>query len=99
MQVWSLLGQHQLPAFSAVLSCELEAGGSVGAHLQQVADEIVVVTEGMGTARVNGAEQTLRAGTVVWLPLGAQLELQNDSDSDPLLYLIIKAAPARGEQT
>ena len=91
--MWNLLDQRQLPAFSAVLACELEAGGSVGEHVQQASDEIVVVTGGTGTAQVNGAAQSLSSGSVVWLPLGAQLALQNDSDTDSLLYLIIKAAP------
>jgi quercetin dioxygenase-like cupin family protein len=91
--VWSLAGPEQLPSFSAVLACELEAGGSVGAHVQQEADEIVVITQGSGTARVDGEPQALTPGAVVWLPLGKQLALQNDSDENPLLYLIIKAAP------
>ena len=92
--VWSLIGPRQLPAFSAVLACELEAGGSVGAHLQQAADEIVVVTDGVGTALVDGEAQALHPGAVVWLPLGAQLAIENGSNAEPLLYLIIKAAAA-----
>ena len=88
--VWDLIAKRSLPPFSAVLSCELEAGGSVGVHVQQAAHEIVVVTEGEGTAAVDGVAQSLLPGTVVWLPFGKQLALKNDSESAPLRYLIIK---------
>lgn len=90
VRVVSLLQGASAP-FTAVLSCELAAGGSVGAHRQQDDPEIVVGVTGAGEARVNGAVHVLDASHVVYLPLGAALEIVNRSDHEPLRYLIVKA--------
>lgn len=92
--VWDLLGRARLPPFTAVLACELEPGGSVGAHRQEQFAEIVVFTEGEGSVTVGGAPQPVAAGAVVTLPLGQTLAIRNGSASEPLRYLIIKAEPA-----
>jgi quercetin dioxygenase-like cupin family protein len=89
--VWNLLGRTAAPPFTAVLSCELDPGGSVGRHRQEEFPEIVVGVEGDGRATVNGAAQPLVPGAVVYLPLGATLEIANLSGDAPLRYLIIKA--------
>ena len=89
--VWNLLDRHAGP-FREVLACEMEPGGSVGPHVQVAYDEIVVFTEGTGVASVDGAPTDVGAGSVVWLPRGATLALENRSTSNPLQYLIIKAA-------
>jgi mannose-6-phosphate isomerase-like protein (cupin superfamily) len=93
VRVWNLMGNRAMPPFAAVLACELAPGGKVGSHLQQSADEIVVITEGEGTAHVDGEPQALMPGTVVWLPLGKHLKLENGSQAAPLRYLIVKALP------
>ncbi len=93
--VWNLIGGRSLPPFSAVLACELEAGGSVGVHVQQAAHEIVIVTEGQGTAQVDGETQALMPGSVVWLPFGKRLALQS-ADTGPLRYLIVKVQAVPG---
>ena len=90
VSVWSLL-EHQAAPFTAVLSCELAPGGSVGRHLQEQYPEIVVGLAGHGEARVAGTRHSLDPGDVVHLPLGATLELANLSDEAVLAYLIIKA--------
>ena len=89
--VYNLLGRQSIPPFEAVLACELAPGGAVGAHVQQSAHEIVVITEGEGVAHVDGEPQNLVSGTVVFLPYGKQLTLKNASESAPLRYLIIKS--------
>ena len=88
--MWSLLDQVPAP-FDCVLGCELDPGGSVGAHVQEDCAEVVIVTEGQGDARVSGAAVALTPGVVVPLPLGASLELANASRTQPLRYLIVKA--------
>jgi quercetin dioxygenase-like cupin family protein len=90
VRVWDLLSRRTAPPFTAVLGCELTPGGSVGRHQQQHCPEIVVGLGGEGRARVNGVEQPLLTGDVVYLPLGAILEIVNPS-TEPLRYLIIKA--------
>jgi quercetin dioxygenase-like cupin family protein len=92
VRVWNL-APHQGPRapFAAVLACELDPGGSVGTHVQEHFPEIVIVIAGRGTARVNGSDRVLEPGTLVELPLGETLALENGSASEPLRYLIIKA--------
>jgi quercetin dioxygenase-like cupin family protein len=90
VRVWSLM-PGTVPPFECVLGCELDPGGSVGAHRQEACAEVVVVTEGEGLARVGAAEVRLRPGTAVPVPLGAVLSLQNGSSEAPLRYLIVKA--------
>jgi quercetin dioxygenase-like cupin family protein len=89
--VWDLLGPASLPPFTAVLACELAPGGRVGAHRQEHFPEIVIITEGTGTAVVEGESYALAMGSVIALPLGESLSIANESNEAPLRYLIIKA--------
>jgi mannose-6-phosphate isomerase-like protein (cupin superfamily) len=93
VRVWNLLADHSHTPhpFTAVLSCELDPGGHVGAHVQQQFPEIVVGLSGDGEAWVDGEPTPLGEGDVVYLPLGSTLELRNHSTVAPLAYLIIKA--------
>jgi quercetin dioxygenase-like cupin family protein len=90
VQVWDLLGRPAGP-FTAVLACELEAGGRVGRHVQAHYPEIVIGLSGEGEGRVDGEPHQLGPGSVVTLPLGATLELVNRREDAPLCYLIVKA--------
>jgi quercetin dioxygenase-like cupin family protein len=92
--VWDLMGSAELPPFTAVLACELAPGGRVGTHRQEHYPEIVVVTEGEGTAELDGAACPIAMGSVLSLPLGSTLSLANGSLEQPLRYLIIKAEPS-----
>jgi len=87
--MWNILKQTQDP-FSAALWCELEAGGVVGAHVQQRDPELVICLSGQGAATVNGNIHKLSTGELVSLPLGAVLSIRNEGE-EPLKYLIIKA--------
>src|ERR1044071_8308448 len=90
VRVWDLLRGTAEP-FTAVLSCELAAGGVVGTHVQQEFPEIVIGLAGDGDAIIDGGSHPLRAGSVVFLPLGSTLSLRNRSEAEPLSYLIVKA--------
>ncbi|HET6281093.1 MAG TPA: cupin domain-containing protein [Polyangia bacterium] len=89
--VWNLCDDQPRPPFDAILACELEAGGSVGAHLQEEFAEVVIVVEGEGVARVDGFPMPIKSGAVVQIPLGQTLALDNASPARPLRYLIVKA--------
>lgn len=91
VRVWSLLA-GSAPPFTAALSCELEAGGHVGRHVQEHYPEIVIGLEGRGEARVGGQARPLEPGDLVYLPLGEVLEIRNLADDQSLRYLIIKAS-------
>ncbi|HHO52772.1 MAG TPA: cupin domain-containing protein [Deltaproteobacteria bacterium] len=96
VKVWDLLAGVSMEPFTAVLSCELAPAGVVGRHRQEAFPEIVLGLEGDGVANVDGTEQPLGPGDVVWLPLGSFLALRNRSDQSPLRYLIIKARDTGG---
>ncbi|MCA9493168.1 MAG: cupin domain-containing protein [Myxococcales bacterium] len=91
VRVWDLQAGRPMIPFGAVLSCELDPGGSVGAHRQEHLPEIVIGLEGSGEATVDGVPRALDAGDVVHLPLGSVLAIRNRSDEEPLRYLIVKA--------
>jgi len=91
VRVWNLCDANPRPPFGAILACELEAGGSVGPHVQQEFAEVVIVLEGEGTARVGEAPLGLQPGVVAQIPLGQTLALENGSSRQPLRYLIVKA--------
>jgi quercetin dioxygenase-like cupin family protein len=90
VRVWDLAPSPALP-FAAVLACELEPGGSVGTHRQEHFPEVVIGVEGKGSVLVNGSRTELGSGGVVELPLGHTLSITNESDREPLRYLIVKA--------
>ncbi len=96
VKVWDLLAGAPADPFTAVLSCELAPGGTVGRHRQEAFPEIVVGIEGEGVASVDGVDQPLNPGDVARLPLGSVLSLRNLSDAHPLRYLIIKARQPAG---
>ena len=77
--------------FTAVLSCSLDAGGSVGRHVQEEFPEIIVGLSGDGEAVVDERAHALGSGDVVHLPLGSVLSITNRSSTEPLRYLIVKA--------
>jgi len=89
VRVWNL-GGRPMPPFTALLACELEPDSSVGAHVQQEFPESLIVIEGNGTAYVADDPTPLAPGSVVFLPLGATLALENASSTAPLRYLIVK---------
>jgi hypothetical protein len=91
VRVWSLLDAPLLP-FRAVLACELSPAASVGVHVQEQCPELVIGVSGVGSVAVNGVASRFGPGTVVELPLGHTLALENDSDHEPLRYFIIKAS-------
>ncbi len=91
VSVWDLMQGQPAPPFGAVLSCELEGGGRVGAHKQEQLPEVVIGLEGEGEATVDGEVRPLGPGDLVHLPLGSVLTLTNRSATAPLRYLIVKA--------
>ncbi len=90
VRVWSLL-RTAMPPFDCALGCELDAGGSVGVHVQEKCSEIIICIEGTGEACVDDEVTTLGPGVVVALPLGRTLALSNTSSTHPLRYMIVKA--------
>src|SRR5689334_18273855 len=91
VKVWDLLGALQALPFSAILYCELEAGGAVGAHRQERDPEFVLALDGVARVTVGERMRALAAGQLVYLAQGEILALQNASNEQPFRYLIVKA--------
>lgn len=91
VEVADALAGAPLPSFPAVLACSLAPGGSVGAHVQDGYDEVVVFTGGAGRVEVDGVGRAVVAGDVVGLRCGAVLAIANAADDAPLCYVIAKA--------
>lgn len=89
VRVWNAIARPIAP-FRAMLACELDPGGSVGAHVQADFAELVIVVSGSGRARVGGETAELSSGVVLQLPLGDTLSLENVSATEPLRYFIVK---------
>ncbi len=91
VRIWDLFGSTHLPPFESVLACELDPGGTIGAHRQPTADELLIVIEGSAVAGVDGEQRHAEAGSLVALPLGSLMTLENRDPDRPLRYLIVKA--------
>jgi len=89
--IWNLMGARQMVPFSALMLCELSAGGTVGSHVQQTSHEMLLVVDGEGEATVGKTTHPLQPHVVIHLPLGETLALKNTSPNAGLRYLIIKA--------
>ena len=92
---WSRLPRGAHP-FSAAIWCELTPSGRVGAHRQQRDPEILLSIEGEGEVLVGGAAHRFTRGDVVFVPAGEVLEIRNLSQTDTLVYTIIKAERSNG---
>ena len=90
VRVWALTARPAQP-FTAILACELEAGASVGPHVQEHDPEIVIAISGSGTVSVNGVAASFSSGQVIELAHGHTLAIDNTASTDPLRYLIVKA--------
>ena len=92
VQIWNCLPSASCHPFTAALWCELEPGGHVGRHRQTTYPEVILCVGGTGRAIISDQTHPMVRGTLVHLPLGANLSLHNDSAETPLEYVIIKAA-------
>ena len=91
VRVWDLLAGRPLAPFSAALACALEAGGSVGPHVQQHDPELVLCAQGDGEILVDGHARPFTPGEIALLPQGCSLEIRNRANHQPLRYFIVKA--------
>ena len=93
VEVFDLLGRRQAGAFTAALACSLAPAGSVGRHVQESYDELIIGLEGTGTVTIDDQHEPIGPGSVAYLGLGQVLAIQNDSSEEALRYLIVKAIP------
>ena len=90
VDIWNLARGNMLP-FTTALWCTLEPKGSVGRHRQQEDAEVVLCISGDGLAKVGQTIHRMQTGTLVFLPFGEILSLQNSSSTESLSYVILKA--------
>ena len=95
VEVVDVLAGRPAGNLQQLLRCTLDPGGSVGLHKQEQLDAVFYCLQGQGTARLNGESRPFGPDDVVHLPRDATLSLRNDSNSEPLRYVIVKT-PAEG---
>ena len=66
-------------------------GGSVGAHVNQEVDVVLVVVAGRGAVEVDGEDVPLAAGRLVHVPKGASRAVRAAAD-DHLVYVTVHRA-------
>lgn len=75
--VWSLEGSEDLNANLV----RFPSGVGVGEHVNEEVDVLMIGIDGHGTVMVDGTEQHLSAGVLVFVPKGARRSVGSDSDS------------------
>jgi quercetin dioxygenase-like cupin family protein len=66
---WALVGEHNGAVHTGFALCELEAGGSVGAHVHSYEESVFVLTGEVALTTAEGTSR-LRAGDYALLPVG-----------------------------
>ena len=75
--VWSLQGSEDLNANLI----RFPSGGGVGEHVNEEVDVLMIGIDGHGKVVVDGTEQHLSAGVLVFVPKGARRSVRSGSDS------------------
>jgi len=90
VEIDSLLIDKGQP-FSAVLWCSLEVGGSIGKYCQQRDPEIILCISGKGEICIDSQVHSMTAKSLVYMPFGSVMSLLNTSETEPFVYVIVKA--------
>jgi quercetin dioxygenase-like cupin family protein len=89
--IWALEGSGDLNANLV----RFDAGGGVGEHVNEEVDVIFMGVAGSGSARVDGEEHSLSAGTLVFVPKGVKRSTSASSDGFTYLTVHKRRGPLR----
>ena len=89
-----LIGPHNGANYMEVLLGEFVPGGNALAHAHPALEQAVYVLEGTALAGIDGVEQEVRAGDVMFFPAGVFHSLKVTS---PKVRLLVIYAPPYGE--
>ncbi|WP_084351004.1 cupin domain-containing protein [Millisia brevis] len=78
--------------------CVVPAGGWLGLHSHEAAEVYHVLT-GTGSVHLAGAEQPVRAGSMVFIPSGCTHGIRNTGESDLEFFYVYAADSMEDERT
>ena len=71
---------------------DLAPGAEIQPHTHLVADEILFIHRGSGTAKLGGRESPVRAGATIYIPRNVQISVQN-TGNEPLGIAFVFSKP------
>jgi mannose-6-phosphate isomerase-like protein (cupin superfamily) len=77
----------------------LRPGEEIGTERHEGHDQFIRVEAGTGVVRLNGEERKLEDGSAVVIPAGAQHNVVNTSDSEPLRLYTLYSPPEHPDGT
>lgn len=73
-------------------------GGTTGAHIHDLADELFYVVDGHGQALLGDRTEDVDAGDVIFVPKGAMHMIQNQEHDDPLVVVFFMDSPELADE-
>jgi quercetin dioxygenase-like cupin family protein len=89
--IWTLEGSSDLNANLV----RFDAGQGVGGHVNNDVEVLFIGVLGSGTVEVDGKEQVLDAGTLVFVPKGAWRSIRSATDGFAYLTVHKRRGPLR----
>ncbi len=89
--VWTLEGSEDLNANLV----RFPSGDGVGEHVNREVDVVMVGIDGFGTVTVDGREDQLSAGSMIFVPNGARRSVRSESDEFSYLSIHRSRGPLR----
>jgi len=72
-----------------IMPCRIHAGGAIGTHRHEIADEIDFVLSGVGTAYCDGEEEKLTGGVCHICKKGSTHSIVNTGAEDLVLLTVV----------
>lgn len=67
----------------------LEVGGTIGLHCHDTSSEIIYILSGVGKVLIDDSVEDLKAGDAHYCPKGHTHSLQNNSQTEPLVFFAV----------
>lgn len=81
-------GQH-----TQLVVMSIPPQGEIGKEVHATTDQFLRIEAGMGKAIINGQEQEVKDGSAIIVPAGAEHNVINTSDSEPLQIYTLYSPP------
>lgn len=89
-RAWPFRSIQRHAPFSTTILCEIAADAHVGEVLVDDCSEIICVISGCAQITLNGDNHVVAAGQSIDVPRDSRLAVANQSDAEPLHYLLQK---------
>jgi quercetin dioxygenase-like cupin family protein len=78
---------------SILVEQTFQTGGTTGLHLHEQGDELFYVVSGQGTATLEGVEEPIGPGDVIFVPASAVHRIRNLDNDDPMTVVFFMGSP------